>query len=648
MNLKPEWIWLSNPHPSIDVYAEFYDTFEYTGTSPVKMTISCDSNYAVYINGKLADCGQYPDFPYYKVYDVLNLTPLCKNGLNCLAVIVWHYGEANMSYYPGTPGLYYSIACSDEMLACSGTHVLSRLSHAYISGNGKRITGQLGFTFHYNACLEDSWMTGNGTGFTCSLVVPLPAPSIPRPLEKCIIGRSLENQQVRQDSNHLLVDLGSEQVGCLQIAVLSDVKQELVISYGEHIVDGDVRRIIDGRDFSVTVTVPAGKTSYMNPFRRLGARYLSLKSQHPIAVEQLTLVPVTYPVKRTESLSGLTCRQQRIYDVSVHTLLMCMHDHYEDSPWREQALYAMDGRNQIVCGYYAFREFRFARASLLLMAQDRRPDNLLSICTPSGNDLTIPSFSLHYFTEILEYTRYTGDLTLVETVFPKLESILGAFFGHMQDGALPIFTDKCHWNFYEWSDDLSGSLGSSETLRYDAALNCLFSLALRTMMQLCKVMRKPFEYYKNLHESINASINRLFYDEANSLYRNSTVDSNSSELVNAAAVLCGAADESVAARIAEQLVEQHSGMTECTLSMRCFKYDALLKVDAAKYRQYILDDISFRYEKMLDAGATAFWETELGEKDFHNAGSLCHGWSSMPVYYYHLFFDKNHPAPYYA
>ena len=38
---------------------------------------------------------------------------------------------------------------------------------------------------------------------------------------------------------------------------------------------------------------------------------------------------------------------------------------------------------------------------------------------------------------------------------------------------------------------------------------------------------------------------------------------------------------------------------------------------------------------MLEAGATTFWETEKGESDFDNAGSLCHGWSAMPVHYYH-------------
>ena len=44
---------------------------------------------------------------------------------------------------------------------------------------------------------------------------------------------------------------------------------------------------------------------------------------------------------------------------------------------------------------------------------------------------------------------------------------------------------------------------------------------------------------------------------------------------------------------------------------------------------------------MLERGATSFWETILGV-DESDSSSLCHGWSAMPVYYYHkLLIDKN-------
>jgi hypothetical protein len=74
--------------------------------------------------------------------------------------------------------------------------------------------------------------------------------------------------------------------------------------------------------------------------------------------------------------------------------------------------------------------------------------------------------------------------------------------------------------------------------------------------------------------------------------------------------------------------------------MKCYFYDALLLV-SKDYKDYILDDIDKTYSYMLSKGATTFWETIKGKEDFDGAGSLCHGWSAMPVYYYNtLLNDK--------
>ena len=113
-----------------------------------------------------------------------------------------------------------------------------------------------------------------------------------------------------------------------------------------------------------------------------------------------------------------------------------------------------------------------------------------------------------------------------------------------------------------------------------------------------------------------------------------------SELGNALAVLCGAADGECARRICEILCDDENDLVKTTLSMKGFKYDALLAVDEKKYSQYIISDIKRIYTKMLDFGSTTVWETELGEKDFGNAGSLCHGWSALPVYYFYKLLEN--------
>ena len=56
-----------------------------------------------------------------------------------------------------------------------------------------------------------------------------------------------------------------------------------------------------------------------------------------------------------------------------------------------------------------------------------------------------------------------------------------------------------------------------------------------------------------------------------------------------------------------------------------------------KYGRFVLDDIATKWGRMIGNGATSFWETEKGAEDFANAGSLCHGWSAVPIYVYYRY-----------
>ena len=70
--------------------------------------------------------------------------------------------------------------------------------------------------------------------------------------------------------------------------------------------------------------------------------------------------------------------------------------------------------------------------------------------------------------------------------------------------------------------------------------------------------------------------------------------------------------------------------------MQGFRFDALLRKNKEKYTPLILDELDRSCLHMLRQGATTFWETIQGEADFLNAGSLCHGWSALVIYYYEL------------
>lgn len=625
-----KWIWQNN-NAQADEHAEFIARFFCTQADivkGVKLYISADSDFGVYLNGTLVDFGQYPDYPHFKTYEEIDLTPYAKAGENILALQVWYYGENSSTYLKGEAGVLFAVQ-GEKQLCASGTEVLSRISKAYQSHQKKIITGQMGFSYAYDAEKEDGWQMGSGEGFASAMVLERAIPKLARPVARIKTEAPILGKVIKKEKNRYLLDFGAETVGIFQLHFFTKFAQNIRICYGEHILDGWVRDKIAQRDFSVEYHAKAGQNDYLGYFRRLGLRYAEIRTEEEIEGLEMQILPRVYPLHIVE----YTCADKNlrnIYEVCRKTLTLCMHDHYEDCPWREQAMYAMDSRNQMLCGYYAFQEYAFPRACLRLMAEGIREDGLLPICFPAGIDLTIPSFSLHYFTAVREYGDYSGDWTLAKEILPVLERILNTYLSRRNaDGLTTTFEGKEHWNFYEWADGLSSDVGEKVVSRPDLIINCLLSLALQHMAYICGKLGLITEYAAQA-ERLNAAIHTAFYDETQKGYTMYALNGGCSELGNALAVLCGVAGMH-AKEICDILVTDNH-WTKITLSMKCFKYDALLKT-ADGYQGYILADIQKIYGNMLATGATSVWETELGAEDFDGAGSLCHGWSALPVYY---------------
>ena len=178
-----QWIWHTE-EPKPDEYGEFYTAFSYRGGA-LRLHISADSNYAVYVNGNLAAFGQYADFPYDKVYDTVDITSHAKLGENHLAIIVWYYGITSTSvYYKGNAALLFSLEEDGKNITESGKKTLSRMSRTYENHKEKILTGQLGLSYAYNATREDDWMIGHGEDMHESVIVEQTLPFASAPLRK--------------------------------------------------------------------------------------------------------------------------------------------------------------------------------------------------------------------------------------------------------------------------------------------------------------------------------------------------------------------------------------------------------------------------------------------------------------------------------
>ena len=643
---QAKWIW-AHTEDHADEFVRFAESFHSSGKA-VSIDISCDSNYELYVNGKLAAFGQFSDYPYYKVFDRVDITEFCHKGENQIQLLVWYFGNVSFTYYKGLPGVIFEVSEEGEVLAASGKQTLCRVAGDYISGREKLITEQLGFSYTYDtngydSCYEHGFVAN---GYEHAIEVSgRPLELHERPLKKTVLKPFAK--AVLVDPAKQIYDIGEETVGYLGIRFRAEKGAKITVAYGEHLTtaeDGSeiVPQIIKNRDFSVELIANGEWFTFANYMRRLGGRYFQIISDAKVEIEYIGLYPVEYPVNVLPFDAGNPLRQ-RIYDVAVRTLHMCMYEHYEDCPWREQALYGVDSRNQMLCCYDAFEEYEFAKASLMLFGLDRRDDNLTHICSPSEYELVIPYFSLVYPMQMKEYVEHSGDISLADCFYERMQALVKTFTDRKENGLVPNFHEdlKTYWNFYEWSPTLEGRPRLEQDKEFEIVLNAQLSMSLQCMAWLSEKLGKAEEAERYTAEAnaLNEMIHARFYSEKHGLYLTQAEKESFSELGNAYAVLCGAAPASVAEKVCEVLASDND-LIEATLSMKAFKYDALLKVNEEKYTERVLNEIDKNYAYMLNLGATSFWETLKGAEDFHNAGSLCHGWSAIPIVYYHRLLKK--------
>lgn len=609
-----KWIWIHNDEKP-DEYADFIAEFDLKDCTGVSFDISVDGNFEAYLNGKLCAFGACADYPDNKFLDSFSLDEYCQVGKNELKITVWHFGAPSSVYFPSNAGLIFKISQRGNTIVKSDENILTRNNTNYTNGLCKKITGQLGFSYKYDNTFV------NTLPYEKSVIV-----------EKtyCINSRGIDNLtllpradvKVEDDGKRLVVDLGCETAGYLDLEFESEGEQELLIVYGEHFDDeGRVPRIIGSRDFSIEFVARNGENKFLGMMRRLAGRYIEIEHEKPIKLGYIGLRPVVYPlnIKERQFENEL---HKRIYDTCVNTLVCCMHEHYEDCPWREQALYSLDSRNQMLCGYIAFDEYRYARYNIILLSRALN-DGLLRITAPNASSTWIPFFSLTFIQQVYDYVKFSNDRTILDEVMPAVEAIFKKYTDNMDEsGIIPSFASPA-WNFYEWSQGNEGRYPPYPyVLKYELCLNAMYLYVL--------------PMYKYLGGSINvdvdkmrAALKNILFDEERGLYKNSTTDGRFSVVGNSLAILAGVGDASVA----ERLISQRDQITDVTLSMNTYFYDALLSFGDC-YKEYIIKDIEEKYGYMLSQGATTFWETIEGWQAFSKAGSLCHGWSALPIYYF--------------
>lgn len=673
------WLWPTELGQVTNTMVEFRQVFTAPGPASLTMSVAADTVYAVKLNGELVRTGRFPDVPPQRYFDVMGIGN-AHAGENELIVGLYVQGANSFQTVPGDPGVMFGVS-GDGVRIRSGTGTTWRVSARDRSVGVPMVTSQLGFSFEYDALAEDlPWRPVGRSDARRDVgdfvLSPRPVPQVEMrpPAQASVVAcGSLDGSPATEDfalgmdvavlspvgkssffasdgrsvrpelferGFYVLVDLGREEAGFLSVDIDTDAGVVVDVGWAEHAENGRIRTAIGPRRFAGRYHSREGRQAYLRWARRMAGRYVMIHVRGVktrFVLNELTVRPVEFPVGVKPVPEGLTALQRTIWDVAVRTLRLCMHEHYEDCPWREQALYANDARNQMLCGYYAFDDRnRMPELALTVLGRGVDDDGWQTMCMPARMDLVIPSFTFCWVLAVDDNLRFRGDPETVRRLMPPMRKILDTQLGKVQGGLLPCPTGRRYWQFYEWSDDMHGPVRVKPgELRFESPLNLFFVLALEAGARCALAVGDgaAAARWREAAGRLRQEICRRFWNEDGGfLEMRLGAHLRPSELTQSLALLADAVPATDRDRVVRKLMSE-SDWTRITVSQALYKCEALLAA-GGEAAATVVRTVDAEWKRMLDAGATSFWEMREGWQAFDGAGSLCHGWSAVPIYIY--------------
>lgn len=195
-----------------------------------------------------------------------------------------------------------------------------------------------------------------------------------------------------------------------------------------------------------------------------------------------------YPLDIKAQISASSPWVAPLWEISIRTLQLCMHETHEDCPYYEQLQYTMDTRLQMLFTYAIANDTRMARRVLWDYHSSRLPDGILQSRYPSSYPQVIPAFSLYFIFMVEEYYQQTGDVEIVRFYRPTIDGVLDYF--DRKIGSSNLVEGLGYWDFCDWVPAWDKNAGVPDAVvagKPSAAHNLCYALALQVASRLMEL-----------------------------------------------------------------------------------------------------------------------------------------------------------------
>lgn len=484
---------------------------------------------------------------------------------------------------------------------------------------------------------------------------------------------------------HLVIDFGREIIGYFQVELDAPEGAILDANFFEGIDATGIFWTQNLRN-SFRYVCREGLQLFTSHQRR-GYRYASITLRNlsrSLRIRQVSTLLTTYPVEARGSFACSDETLSRIWRVAAYTVQLCMLDTYVDCPAYEQVFWVGDARNSALVNGVAFGAYDLTDRCIRLTGQSlsdgvnvvkpphlqaMRP-HLTTSHVVSGWFNEIPMWTFLWIWMAWEQYLNVGDKTALVDYYRDVSECLRRCERFIDERDLLDVPDV--WNLVDWAaqdlenygEVISNTVLMAQCLDYAASMADVLGLAMqasshRTLAQRLRAATNRYGWSEQYQGYVDTVRDEWSYErdkernEQLGLPTGSFADFQGrqriSEPTNTLVLLCGAVPPERHAAVMRLVLAAKSGQFVGSSPWYArfgnpdevvpvgspwflfFTLQTLFEQDKAEDALQILRE---HWNRMLEKGATTFWETFPGDvSSGHWSRSLCHGWSAAPAYF---------------
>lgn len=596
----------------------------------MKIRITADDYYKLYINGVYVGQGPAPSYPEHYYYNIMDITPFLREGKNVLAVHLYYQGLINRVW--NSKDGRFGVACDivsdgDDKIVPTWKY---QISYAF---SGDIIGYDTQFLENFDSRKwEESWNMLEYDDSKWNHMVCAPWADYcctEQPVKMLDVYKKSPKMQKRE-GNTWFLDMGQEVTGALQIKAFGMENNKIIIRYAEECREDETIRyqLRCNCKYEEIWTLREGE-NVLEPYDYKGFRYAQLICEDGADILDIEAVIRHYPMK--EELCTLESTHpylDNIFSICKSGVKYGTQEGYLDCPTREKGQYLGDS---IITAHSQI--WLTGTVEMLRKCIDQF-SHTSSICpglmgvAPGAFMQEIADFSLLWSQLLMIDYQFIGDKAFLAKYYPTAKGVIEHFRQYArEDGLLEQVKDK--WNLVDWPENLRDNYDFLLTRPVVAngchnVVNALYVGAVKIFSCIEEILEIPISYdWKKLKDSYI----KIFYCREKKLFTDSESSLHTSLHSNIYALYFGLYPEDAKSQIADFLLEKGF---QCGVFMSYFYLKALAQVGRYQdvYRM-LVNESQNGWVNMLREGATTCWEAWGKEQKWNT--SLCHPWASAPI-----------------